>query len=404
MSLDKLEVVATDQGLLITGMPDHPEGSEWSAIEMSGQDYLLKNGTESRFLDKPEGAGFCEIETLFHLIAGFLEQRWTGAIEVDTRSGRKSVFLSAGKIAFASSDSMDDRLGEIIYQQGRINLDQLLASATQVTRQKRFGQVLLQSKIFDHNRLWSALKDQVRSILSSIFMNDRLSFSFQSGVTSRQQMLYLAEPIDILRQAYARGAVFRHFMARLGGDVKISLNGDPSTVLPARAGTFIGDFLSLVHEHPSLSSLTEASKLQPINTQAVFAQLCKKGYCSASPLNDPPVIDDAHESLLQQVLAYNNRSLLLFEACQKVGFDFPIKDLLHSVALLNERHWGCLYLDSRGCLTAESIGDLSIVCRSIAGQAALFEQYVCYLDRYLRQVFADQIPEINTSDGLYGEL
>ncbi len=84
-----------------------------------------------------------------------VERRWSGSVSVEDEWGQKKLYFRDGELVFARSNAMDHRLGEVMYRQGLISLDELTESAVQVTRTLKFGQVLLTRKFFEPCDLWT---------------------------------------------------------------------------------------------------------------------------------------------------------------------------------------------------------------------------------------------------------
>src|SRR5690606_26109535 len=86
-----------------------------------------------------------------------------------------------GDIVFAASNVIDDRLGEVIYRQAKITLDELTTSAALVSKKQKFGQVLLNNRVFTNRHLWDALKCQVAEIIRSVFMVSDVYVELKEG-------------------------------------------------------------------------------------------------------------------------------------------------------------------------------------------------------------------------------
>lgn len=93
---------------------------------------------------------------------------FTGEVIVHCNEGRKSVFIQNGEITHCSSNSLDDRLGDVIYREGKISLELLVELAGKVDRTNRFGDLLIQSGTLSTHELWEALILQSIEILRSL--------------------------------------------------------------------------------------------------------------------------------------------------------------------------------------------------------------------------------------------
>jgi hypothetical protein len=117
--------------------------------------------------------GTLEERNLGDVLVQMWRERMTGIVAVETPTASRAFLVREGNLAFAHSDDPDDRLGEILLQQGRIDLIQLDTATRQMAQsQKKLGTVLIEMGILATEELPEALALQVRTILSAT-MNDR---------------------------------------------------------------------------------------------------------------------------------------------------------------------------------------------------------------------------------------
>jgi|GEM_PF-1581301 len=117
--------------------------------------------------------GTLEERNLGDVLIQMWRERMTGIVAVETPTASRAFLVREGNLAFAHSDDPDDRLGEILLQQGRIDLIQLDTATRQMAQsQKKLGTVLIEMGILATEELPETLALQVRTILSAA-MNDR---------------------------------------------------------------------------------------------------------------------------------------------------------------------------------------------------------------------------------------
>ena len=100
----------------------------------------------------------------------FLDQRalrFTGEIKFNFDGYKKSVFFQGGEITHCSSNLLDDRLGDVVYRDGKLGLDLFCELAGKVSEKVRFGDLLIQNNVFTLVELWDALNSQSKAILQS---------------------------------------------------------------------------------------------------------------------------------------------------------------------------------------------------------------------------------------------
>ncbi len=100
------------------------------------------------------------------------------------RQGRleRTLHWKEGEIAFASSNSPDQSLGQFLLRNGKITKQQYEESQRQITPSMRHGKVLVQMGAISPNDLWWGLKNQALEIIYSVFNWTEGSFSFVEAV------------------------------------------------------------------------------------------------------------------------------------------------------------------------------------------------------------------------------
>ena len=138
---------------------------------------------------------------LYRMMYECIVKKWTGAFHFYLPDGNKKVYFRNGDVVFATSEVMEDRLGEVLFRQGRLSLEVQMDCAVRVTKDKRFGQVLLQSEVFDHAELMQSLCLQVQQIFRSFFQYPVVCVEVKDAVSAPQEIVMLEDPIQILQTA-----------------------------------------------------------------------------------------------------------------------------------------------------------------------------------------------------------
>src|SRR4051812_28512848 len=112
--------------LVVQGPIAFDADSHWSALALDDKRILLiADESKVRTGTKPTGMASCPIEVFKDFLLGLHRAAWSGIVSVDTGYGYKKVYLNRGELVFAGSNVVDDRLGEVIYREARLSLDQL---------------------------------------------------------------------------------------------------------------------------------------------------------------------------------------------------------------------------------------------------------------------------------------
>lgn len=124
----------------------------------------------------------------------------------------KKVWLWRGVIHRCSSDLIDDRLGEILYREGKLRFETFSDVAGQVSFSTRFGSVLVEQKIISSRDLWEFLCLQSRRILESLPLYEAISVQFIKSDEPLFEEFPLGDSFDTLAlSALRRAAYVRRF-------------------------------------------------------------------------------------------------------------------------------------------------------------------------------------------------
>jgi hypothetical protein len=338
------------------------------------------------------GVAHCTPEMLYDLIAGMNRRRATGVLEVASSSGVKKLYFKAGEFVFASSDLMDDRLGEVIYRDAMITLDQLTQFAVQVDRKTKFGQVLLRSGNFTNTDLWNALKSQMREIFRSVFF----VASSQIRVTTGKapiEVSYESGTEELLDAGYSFGLQFRSFKERVSGDVRLAIVGSLAGQ-PASAGTFIADILEICKDSPVISDVVKRSKLSPLNTLVAIHRLIANGVLRAQGIPELPVekVEGRFAGIKGHIDTFQLLRSIVNVAFDAAKIPFPVEDLCHFALSLNHDGGAAIFLAPNGDLDHESIAGILRQCAGNLNRMDYFQFRLVSLTRYLFQIASDTLP------------
>jgi hypothetical protein len=406
--MDSNEISANwnESNLVISGLQssDHPpSGKPWKASKIGSRRVIAFESAPDASIDKATGFAKCSADMLYDFFVGINQRRWSGMVSVDTGQGVKKLYFKSGELVFASSDLMDDRLGEVIYREAIISLDQLTQFAVQVDRKTKFGKVLLASGSFNTIDLWHALRSQVREIFRSVFLYESSFVEIQSG-SSPVEISFETGTLALLDAAFSYGAQFRSFMNRIGPMVRIHrLDTERPDV--AKQGTFIGDMLEICSGSPTMEEVIQRSKLVKSNTLLAIHRLVAIGHLKLEGMPDVTGVrlDGKFATLRSGIDAYQMLRGLTSAAFQSAAVKLPVSDLEAFALSLNHDGAMSIYLDSSGNLAPESIGDMLHQCSINNNRMDYFQNRIESLTRYLLLMAGDLLPFEKARD-LRGEF
>lgn len=319
-----------DDELVLSGpyVRSRVEDGEWEALQLDKNRILVHRGISQELVsDTDRELSYASADSFVIFLRGLLSQDFSGMVKVDTGRGLKRLFFNRGELVFAGSNVMDDRLGEVVYRRALIDLSQLTDSAVKVTREQKFGQVLLGEGIFDVLDLWVALKIQFSEILRSVFLGNFVTYKVYHGELPPMVIRFEESGLKLVEQAYSFSCGFKAFLRRINLDSQIIPRESLASWKEPAEGTFAADFLELVRNYRVISDVVKNSKLTDINTfQEIYRSIRTHHYEFSSNV-DP--VEEEFESdfeVVQNKLHYYGSLLedvrVLFS---EQGLEFPLQ-------------------------------------------------------------------------------
>ncbi len=395
-------VAQQDQGILISGEEFAAQaGNVWAAERVDDKRVLLtvQEGALGVKTENVKAMASLPVDGFRELLFGLLASRWTGAVHVDTGYGLKKLYLTAGQVVFAASSVIDDRLGEVIYREAKISLDELTAAAAQVTKARKFGQVLLASSRFGNLDLWEALRLQVRQIVRSMFMNDRVYLELQEGSgLAPTEVVFEESGEDLIGECYAFGAAYRAFLARLRAETTVHLTQPRSQLAthPSgqfKPGTFLGDLLELIEAHANVQELLYSSKLIDNYTVSAMLHLANIGVAKLAPDFDGERkgAQSALAPLKSRLDGYSYVLVAVRKAFADAKRDFPIRDVAAFAGRLNPSSFVSVTVDGNGELTRQSVAAMLAQGAAHPPRVQYFSTRIDALTQFLLQIAGDNL-------------
>jgi hypothetical protein len=172
------------------------------------------------------------------LLGRAFQEVWTGQLVL--RGGRgveKSIHLDGGRPVYATSTALEDRLGEMLLRQGRIDANQRARVARLAAESgRRTGAVLVDMALLKPGELLATLRTQHESVLLSVIPWQEGSYAFHpdAPLDARKARL-LRHPAALVHEALRNGYPPAAVQRRLG---------PPGTVLALVHGPETGDLLA----------------------------------------------------------------------------------------------------------------------------------------------------------------
>ncbi len=374
----------------------HLAGQKSWAVQTLDQKRFFLHQDEERESQRQaqDGVGQLPIAAFADFLSGLFHKRWSGVVSTENITGIKKIFFYQGEVVSAASSIIDDRLGEVVFRKGLISLDELADSTVRVTRNTRFGQVLLNQDLFSNVDLWQALKYQVQEILKSIFLGTSVFFELQSGIYPVPScVVFTQNTLDIIEESFTYGAMFRNFCSRLTDDSQIVVNKDDKNSRRYSAGTFFGDLLSLIKDQTDIKTMLKTSKLIEAYTLDALMSLVNRGVCKINPIIEPNAL--SHNAILIPIKAkLDAYSYLLkvvkrsFEAENK---SIPIQELKEFALSLNSENFVSFSIDNSAEFPKESLYNIFSQCLASLNRVNFFTIRIESVIQFLLQISVDHL-------------
>jgi hypothetical protein len=160
------------------------------------------------------------VEDTAALLARLHEEGFTGKLVFARDDVQKLVFLDVGRPVFANSNLPHDRMGDLLYREGKITREQFARSREIVAGTgRRMGEILVEMGFLKRRELLPAVRRHVEDILYSLFAWDSGKVTLASGDAAQDERIRLAtHPTALLFEGIRRKMDLPRLRARVGGD------------------------------------------------------------------------------------------------------------------------------------------------------------------------------------------
>jgi len=199
-------------------------------------------------------------QTIPHLIHELALDRATGLLTVTDREISKKIQFNNGTVLFASSTDRDDRLNQILLQEGTLSLPDLMrALELSLSTKDRLGQVMVRLKLMTAAEVEKWVKKQVRSIVLSAFGWTRGRYAFKVQPIPSESITLGMRGDELLFEGVRRIVSWARVYEEVGG-----LNTEYRTTR---------DAASIVRDLPLVSE--ERALLDLCDTPTSLGELCE---------------------------------------------------------------------------------------------------------------------------------
>lgn len=216
---------------------------------------------------------------LADVFLGIQRSHRTGVLEVRNGPILKRVYIKEGDIIFSSSNQDEERFGDILLKEGRINQEQYNQSVEGLKKTgKRQGTVLVELGYLKPQELVWAVKHQVEEIIISLFSLEDGYFEFAEGPLPTDEVITLKlSAADFIYKGVKRIAELQKIknLLQLPGDAILRFSTDPLNLFQSIASDEKDKELLLYMDgKTSLKDILALSQLNEIETlKTIYAFL-----------------------------------------------------------------------------------------------------------------------------------
>lgn len=182
-------------------------------------------------LPKPEGS--LAVSDFPDLVQALYACHATGKLTLTNGGVGKNVVLENGQLVFASSSSVDDRLGELLLRRRRISLRQLVEAGQAVGPGKRLGAILVEQGVLTPKELVRAVVEHTQEVIYSLFAWTEGRYRFDVGPEASPEAITLKMSTpDIIMEGIQRIESWSRIVRAIGGiGARYLRTGDSLTAL-----------------------------------------------------------------------------------------------------------------------------------------------------------------------------
>lgn len=142
---------------------------------------------------------------LSEILTNLKKYQKTGILAFENKDARKSIFFKGGNAVFASSNQEEDRLGNILLNEGKITTEQFDES-TKILKKtgKRHRAILIELGYLTPSELFQEVKNQIEEMILSLFLWDEGTFIFKEASPSSELITLKIEIEDLIREGVGR--------------------------------------------------------------------------------------------------------------------------------------------------------------------------------------------------------
>ncbi|WP_316347116.1 DUF4388 domain-containing protein [Desulfuromonas acetoxidans] len=214
--------------------------------------------------------------------------RQTGILYLDIPDGNRQVFFQDGEIIFATSQRVEENLGEILCEIGKLERSQLSQVRSELGPGDSLSKVLVKKNLVAARDLWLATRQQVETIVYNLFSCEEGSCYFAAGDLNRDDIVKLSMSTqNLIMEGLRRVDEKALYLRRLRSlESMLEYTGKD----PAELSDEEKNVLGLTYSSPGqVGQLMTRSGLPEFDALRVLHQLVEKRFLKVNEARPEPV-------------------------------------------------------------------------------------------------------------------
>ena len=176
------------------------------------------------------------------LLGRLLQSRFTGRVQLRRAAADKTVHFEDGRPIFATSNLPHDRMGDLLYREGKITREQQQRARDLVVESgRRMGEILVEMGFLKPRELLPAVRHHIEDILYSLFAWDSGEFAMSPGDPPGERIRLTRHPAAIVLEGVRR---------KYGPELLESRLGSPAAVVAVRSSRQLGAIAAVADLSP----------------------------------------------------------------------------------------------------------------------------------------------------------
>jgi hypothetical protein len=229
---------------------------------MSADDREETTGRRRSITSEPPARGDLADIDVATLIGRLLQSRFTGRVQFRRGPAEKAIQFEAGKPVFAISNLPHDRMGDLLYREGKITREQQQRARDLVVESgRRMGEILVEIGFLKPRELLPAVRHHIEDIVYSLFAWDSGEFSITAAEPTSERIRLTRHPAAIVLEGVRR---------KYGPEMLEARLGSAAAVVAVRSQRQLGHIVGVADLSPS-----ERAVIQKLDGERTVQQVAE---------------------------------------------------------------------------------------------------------------------------------